>query len=243
MLYCFRSCSVWSSNWQILQASGWVCFMWFTTSSSVLKTMRQKGHSKLWVFKCSHNRFLNSNVFLHSIHLLLWLFLICPLIPCPLSPDLGFWMMLEVPDWGFASWSWSWNGNWSLIHLCYELWLSTLILKGQRTSMSSKSSFRALEDTAGSWLRFGSWSWFWYDQWSLIYPQSKFWLSLLILKMQRTSMSFKSSFEALGAAGGSWLGFGILILISIWSLVFDTPMIQILALCLDFEGAKNIHVL
>ena len=29
----------------------------------------------------------------------------------------------------------------------------------------------------------------------------------------------------------------------IWSLVFDTPMFQILALYLDFEGAKNIHVL
>ena len=61
--------------------------------------------------------------------------------------------------------------------------------------------------------------------------------------MQRTSMSFKSSFGALEDAGGSWLGFGILILISIWSLVFDTLMIWILALFLYFEGAKNIHVL
>ena len=39
------------------------------------------------------------------------------------------------------------------------------------------------------------------------------------------------------------MGFGILILIWVWSLVSDTPMIQILALYLDFEGAKNIHVL
>ena len=44
-------------------------------------------------------------------------------------------------------------------------------------------------------------------------------------------------------AWGSWLGFGILMLIWIWSPVFDTLMIQILALYLDFEGAKNIHVL
>ena len=44
-------------------------------------------------------------------------------------------------------------------------------------------------------------------------------------------------------AGGSLLGVDILILIGIWSLVFDIPMIQILALYLDFEGAKNIHVL
>ena len=28
-----------------------------------------------------------------------------------------------------------------------------------------------------------------------------------------------------------------------WSLVFDTPMIQILALYLDFAGEKSIHVL
>ena len=39
------------------------------------------------------------------------------------------------------------------------------------------------------------------------------------------------------------MGFGILILILVWSLVFGTPMIQILTLYLDFEGAKNIHVL
>merc|ERR1712082_467885 len=52
----------------------------------------------------------------------------------------------------------------------------------------------------------------------------------------------KSSFGALEDAGGSSLGFGILILIWIWSLVFDIPMIQILALYLDFESAKNIHV-
>ena len=33
------------------------------------------------------------------------------------------------------------------------------------------------------------------------------------------------------------------ILIWTWSLVFDTPLIQIVALYLDFEGAKNIIVL
>ena len=54
-------------------------------------------------------------------------------------------------------------------------------------------------------------------------------------------MPFKSWFGALEDAGGSWLGFRILILIGIWSLVFDTPMIRIVALYLDSEGAKNIH--
>ena len=56
-------------------------------------------------------------------------------------------------------------------------------------------------------------------------------------------MSLKSEFGALEDTGGSLLGIGILILIRIWSLVFDTTMIQILALYLNFEGAKNIHVL
>ena len=30
----------------------------------------------------------------------------CKEHPCPLSPHLGLWMMLEVPDWGLASCSW-----------------------------------------------------------------------------------------------------------------------------------------
>ena len=38
------------------------------------------------------------------------------------------------------------------------------------------------------------------------------------------------------------LGFGIFILIWIWSPVIDTPMIQILALYLDIKYAKNINV-
>ena len=34
-----------------------------------------------------------------------------------------------------------------------------------------------------------------------------------------------------------------MILIWIWALVFGTPIIRILALYLDFEGAKNIDIL
>ena len=88
-----------------------------------------------------------------------------------------------------------------------------------------------------------SWSWFGYGHWSLIYPFSKFWLSILILTVQRTSMSFKSWFGALEDTGGFWLEFCTLILIQMWSLVVGTRIFGILALCLDFEGAKNIHVL
>ena len=118
------------------------------------------------------------------------LFWRCKEHPCPLSPHLGLLRTLEVPDWVIASWSW--------IGYCHL---------------------------------------------PLIYPWTKFWLSILILKVQRTSMSFKSSFGALEDTRGSWLWFSILILIWIWSLVFDTPLIWILALSLDFEDAKNINVL
>ena len=56
-------------------------------------------------------------------------------------------------------------------------------------------------------------------------------------------MSFKSWFGASEDPEGSWLGFGIFVLIWIWSLVSYTTMIRISAMYLDFEGAKKIHVL
>ena len=87
-----------------------------------------------------------------------------------------------------------------------------------------------------------SWSWYKYGHWSLIYPWSKFWLSILILMVQRTSMSFKSSYWTLEDAGGSWRGFCTLILIWIWSLISVSSIFQILAPYLDFKDAKNIHV-
>ena len=78
---------------------------------------------------------------------------------------------------------------------------------------------------------------FWYIN------SSKFWLSILIFKVQRTYMSFRSWFGALVGAGCSWLGFRIMVLTWIWSLVFATPIFWILALYLDFDVSKNIHVL
>ena len=56
-------------------------------------------------------------------------------------------------------------------------------------------------------------------------------------------MSLKFLFGALEDVGDSLLGFVILILIWICSLVFDTTMFLILSFYLDFEGAKNIHAL
>ena len=52
-------------------------------------------------------------------------------------------------------------------------------------------------------------------------------------------MSFKSWFGVLEDIGSFLLGFGILILIWIGSLVFDTVMFQIFAPYLDFKGTKK----
>ena len=110
--------------------------------------------------------------------------------PWPLSPHLGLWRMLYVPESGLTS-----------------------------------------------WFSYG------YGHYSLICPWSKFLLSILILKVQRTSMSFKSWFGALEDVWGPWVWFCILILVLQWSLVFDTPMLWILALYLVLGCAKKIHVL
>ena len=84
-----------------------------------------------------------------------------------------------------------------------------------------------------------SWSWFGYGHCSFIHSCSKFWPSFLIFEVQRTSMSFKSCFGTLEDTGSFWLGFGILILIYIWSLDFDTPMLWIFALYLDFKVQRT----
>ena len=165
-------------------------------------------------------------------------FIRCKEHPCLLSPNWGFeglyrfsigvWHLgldLDMftglwytrdPNSGSLSWSWRCKEHPCPLSLHFGLW-------------------RTLE--VPDW-GLASWSCFGYGQWSLMHPYSKFVLSILILKVQRISMSFKSLFGALGDAGGSWIAFCILILIWICS-----PIFWILALCLDFEGAKNIHVL
>ena len=87
------------------------------------------------------------------------------------------------------------------------------------------------------------WFEFKYCHWSLIQQWFKYWLSKLNFIVQRASMSFKYWFGPVEDAAAYWLKFGILILIWIWSLVFNTPMFKILALCLYFEITKNIYVL
>ena len=134
--------------------------------------------------------------------------------------------MLEVSDWGLTCWFRFGYDHWSLICPWSEFWLSILIWKVQGISMS-------LSLDLGLWWGLevpdwglASWYWFGYGHWSLVHPYSKFWLSILILKVQRTCMSFKSSFGACEDTEGSWLGFRILILIWIWSLVFDKTIFK-----------------
>ena len=114
--------------------------------------------------------------------------------------------------------------------------------EGANNIMSFKSWFVAFEDAWSSWLGFGILILILI--WSLVFTTPIIHILALYLdfKAQGTSISLKSLFGALEDTGGSWLEFGILIFIWIWSLVFSTPIFWILALYLDFEGAKNIHV-
>ena len=137
-----------------------------------------------------------------------------------LDMDTCLWYT-HVPN--FGSLSWFWRCKEHPCPLCSHLGL-----------------WRTLE--VPDW-GLASWSLFQYGWWSLIYSCSIFWHSILILNVQGTSMYFKSWCWDLEDAGGSWLGSGILTLIWIWSMVFYTAKIWIWALYLDFEGAKNIHVL
>ena len=126
------------------------------------------------------------------------------------------------------------------MHPWFVFWLFTLILKVQKTSLSLKSWLGALDDTGGSWLRFGILILIWILSLVFNTPVIKMFALYLHLKVQRTSISIKCWFEALQDAGCSWLGFGVLILIPMWSLVFDTQIFQILALFLIFKVQKHL---
>ena len=81
--------------------------------------------------------------------------------------------------------------------------------------------------------------------WSLVFGTPMIQIVALYFDFEgaKTIHVFKVLIWGFGGRTRFGLGFGISILILIWSLVFYTPLIQILALYLDFEGAKNIHVL
>ena len=84
----------------------------------------------------------------------------CNKHPCPLSPHLGLWRMLEVPDWGLASWSWFEHGHWFLTHPWSKFWLSILIWRCEEYPCPLNPDFwfwRMLEIPDWGLL---SWSWF-----------------------------------------------------------------------------------
>ena len=113
----------------------------------------------------------------------------CKEHPCLLSPHLGLWRTLEVPDWGLASWYWFGYGHWSLVlHMPNFGSLSWFWRCKEHPCPLSPhlGLWRTLE--VPDW-GFTSWSWFWYCHWYLLL------------------------------------------------------MSGILCLYLDFESAKNIHVL
>ena len=147
----------------------------------------------------------------------------------------GFWRFLAV-IWHLDLDLDRVNGLW---YTHSEFWLFILILKVSRSFQFWRG---ASEVSGGSWLGFGILILIWI--WSLVFDTAMVWmLALLIFNVQRKSMSFKSAFGALEVFRGSCLVIWSLILIWRESLVFDTPMFQILALFLDFEGERNIHVL
>ena len=179
---------------------------------------------------------------------------------CPWSPNLGLWRMQNVLDWGLVPLSWFGYGHWSFIHPCSKFWLSSFLTGVLNPDID-------LDRVTGLWYthipNFGSLSWFWsykehpcpsshdlelwrmlevpdwgfaswywfkHVHWSLAHSYSKFWLSILIFKVQRTSMSSKSWIGALEDAAGSWLGFDFFILIRIWSLVLIHPYLNFISL-------------
>ena len=151
----------------------------------------------------------------------------CQEHPCPLSPDLGLLRTLGVPECSLASWSLFGYGHWSMIHPWSKFWLSILVLKVQRTLLSFKSSFGALEDAGGSWLRFGFLILNFI--WSLDFGTPMHWILNLYIDFEDAENIHVLLVLILGFedTGGSWLRFGILILICIWSPAFDTLMFQI----------------
>ena len=143
--------------------------------------------------------------------------------------------MLEVPDRGFSSWSWFEYGHWSLRHPWSKFWSISLFWKCKELLCPSSPALGLWMMLEVPDLSLTFWSSFGFGHWCLIRYYAKFPLFILIMKVQRKFMSFRSWFLALEDARGPWLGFGILTRIWIGSLVFDTTKFQILALHLDFK--------
>jgi len=172
---------------------------------------------------------------------------------CPLSPNLELWRMLDVPDWGIASWSWfgwvkepcldltlsfhftqigrSWDFNFLCLCLCMCMCLClcpTVILLSQAQ------------------MGFGFELWqFFYSHWYLIHMCSTFWLYIDFDGAKNIHVLYVPIWDF----GGRWsLDVPDCSLVSLswfvyghWSLIHPGPKFWSPLLILKF--AKNIHVL
>ena len=109
--------------------------------------------------------------------------------------------------------------------------------------MSLESSFAAFEDVAGSWMVIGILTLIW--NWSMVFDTLMFrnlYFYLCFEGAKNIYLLFPDLRLWRMQKVPDW-GLGILILIFMWLLVFDTIIFQFLALYLDFEGTINIYVL
>ena len=143
--------------------------------------------------------------------------------------------MLRDPYWDLTSWPWFGYCHLSLIHLCLKFcclnWFSNWKIwrcKEHKCSLSPKWCLgRNWRFLIG--FRISNVIWIWS-------------CSTLILKVQRHPCPFSPGlghYRTLevpdwGLASFSWFGYGHL---------SDTPMIHFVALYIDFEGDKILHVL
>ena len=90
---------------------------------------------------------------------------------------------------------------------------------------------------------FASWYLLWYRHRYLVEPYSKFWSTSWFWRCKEHPCTLSHhlglwrTLEVPDLGLASWSCFWI------WSMVFDAPMIWILDLYLQFEGAKNIQVI
>ena len=123
--------------------------------------------SQYWFWSCKEHQcpWSPDLVFVGCWRILTWV----PYLDCDLDMVTGL-LYTYVPNFGSISWFWRCKE-----HPCPLSPDLELLRKLKVSDWISKS-----------------WFWVWYGHWFFIHPFSEFWLSILILKVQRTSRSFKS---------------------------------------------------
>ena len=152
----------------------------------------------------------------------------CNKHPCPLTSDLGFWRILEVPDCGLQAWS---QFGWLLVFVTpmFQILAYSLPFKGSKSIHVLTGVWHLdfdLNMFTDLWYpnipNFGSLSWFWRckEHPCPLSPIYGLWLGLEVPDW--------------GLASWSWFGYGHWFFIYLYSDFW---------LHLDFLSARNIHVL